>query len=556
MTMTSQKDDLALIITTDQDPINPRGELVNNLGTMVCFHKKYILGDRHDCNNTRDFLQRLCSDTVPAKDFVKALVSGEIRGLRIVPCEESLRENLEENLETGGIETKDTAKSADHISAQIPDHINDYILEVYDKEDKMWYIGEHFFSPPVKIAYSVMESALEHISDKELMRIVMQYNEIMPLYLDDRSGLSISTESFSGRATYSDFDRGLVGWIYANHEEIQKEYGDPDSNNNNPTTSLDKLLPLNPATLETIRGILKSEVELYNHYLQGNCYGFQLFKGGEEIQAIWGFYGEIEDVVCEVRDILLPDGYKDLVDSLETQSTNFNSKDFTASLRIEGLQKQLEDKDRQMEAMSRHFEAIEKQLKSQISLNRPYQQSHESLAFHESLVDISTLTPADHKKAAALHMAAATKGWPDGFGHATATLIWDDSLDGLMFGDDKGNYCGINFEVDNDLEMFRHTPGNIKGYDSQIEGKVYDKIVDLEYEIKADTKSCNYELLYAIHRDMEYLLENNSISAQRFDDWKDRMDEILLLFADRIHNLSNPEADTVQQDRGGDVYVR
>jgi len=33
-------------IAPDEDPIDPRGD--DNLGTMVCFHNRYNLGDKHD----------------------------------------------------------------------------------------------------------------------------------------------------------------------------------------------------------------------------------------------------------------------------------------------------------------------------------------------------------------------------------------------------------------------------------------------------------------------------------------------------------------------------
>lgn len=39
------KDGRSLEIIQDQDPMNPRTEF-DNMGTMVCFHKRYILGDK------------------------------------------------------------------------------------------------------------------------------------------------------------------------------------------------------------------------------------------------------------------------------------------------------------------------------------------------------------------------------------------------------------------------------------------------------------------------------------------------------------------------------
>ena len=39
-----------LSIEQDSDPTNPRTEY-DNLGTMVCFHKRYSFGDKHDINS-------------------------------------------------------------------------------------------------------------------------------------------------------------------------------------------------------------------------------------------------------------------------------------------------------------------------------------------------------------------------------------------------------------------------------------------------------------------------------------------------------------------------
>src|SRR4030042_1625044 len=42
-------------IITDNDAADPRTEY-DNLGTMVCWHKKYKLGDKHNYQNSDEFL--------------------------------------------------------------------------------------------------------------------------------------------------------------------------------------------------------------------------------------------------------------------------------------------------------------------------------------------------------------------------------------------------------------------------------------------------------------------------------------------------------------------
>jgi hypothetical protein len=45
---------VTVVITHDPDPLNPRKEF-DNAGTMVCFHRRYALGDTHDFGTPDDF---------------------------------------------------------------------------------------------------------------------------------------------------------------------------------------------------------------------------------------------------------------------------------------------------------------------------------------------------------------------------------------------------------------------------------------------------------------------------------------------------------------------
>ena len=46
---------ITLKIGYDENPENPRNW--DNAGTMVCFHRRYFLGDRHNYNNLQDFFE-------------------------------------------------------------------------------------------------------------------------------------------------------------------------------------------------------------------------------------------------------------------------------------------------------------------------------------------------------------------------------------------------------------------------------------------------------------------------------------------------------------------
>jgi hypothetical protein len=95
---------------------------------------------------------------------------------------------------------------------------------------------------------------------------------ILPLYLYDHSGISMSTGAFSCR-----WDSGQVGFILANKKSILAEFGG-------------KIVT--KKLRERIEGILEGEVETYTKYLEGDVYGFVIEdEEGEHIDSCYGFYG-------------------------------------------------------------------------------------------------------------------------------------------------------------------------------------------------------------------------------------------------------------------------
>lgn len=110
---------------------------------------------------------------------------------------------------------------------------------------------------------------------------------ILPLYLYDHSGITISTGSFDCR-----WDSGQIGFIFISKEKMLKEYGG-------------KIVT--QKLKEKVEGYLKLEVETYDQYLTGEVYGYRVFKTEtcdkgceheEELDSCWGFYGE-EDCMTE-----------------------------------------------------------------------------------------------------------------------------------------------------------------------------------------------------------------------------------------------------------------
>lgn len=73
---------------------------------------------------------------------------------------------------------------------------------------------------------------------------------VLPLYLYDHGGITISTSSFGCR-----WDSGQVGFIMAPKADVAEWYGD-----------------LSPASIERARKALEQEVKEYDRYLRGEAY--------------------------------------------------------------------------------------------------------------------------------------------------------------------------------------------------------------------------------------------------------------------------------------------
>ncbi len=97
---------------------------------------------------------------------------------------------------------------------------------------------------------------------------------MLPLYLYDHSGITISTRPFN-----CNWDSGQVGYIFVSKNKVKKEGIDE-------TKVLD---------------YLKGEVETYDQYLTGDVWGYRVYEvetcslGHEHkvlVDSCWGFFGE------------------------------------------------------------------------------------------------------------------------------------------------------------------------------------------------------------------------------------------------------------------------
>lgn len=108
---------------------------------------------------------------------------------------------------------------------------------------------------------------------------------VLPLYLFDHSGISMSTGSFG-----DPWDSGQVGYIVATPEAIRKNF-------------MKKRITAKMRA--QVEEILKSEVKIYDDFLTGNVWGYTIESikdcescgskthGDEDVDdSCWGFFGD------------------------------------------------------------------------------------------------------------------------------------------------------------------------------------------------------------------------------------------------------------------------
>jgi len=101
---------------------------------------------------------------------------------------------------------------------------------------------------------------------------------ILPIYMYDHSGITISTKPFGDR-----WDSGQVGFIYCTGAKIKAEYN---------------VKRITKQIKERVTACLEGEIKTYNQWVTGDVYGFKLMqfdmttKERTEEDACWGFYGD------------------------------------------------------------------------------------------------------------------------------------------------------------------------------------------------------------------------------------------------------------------------
>lgn len=236
-----------LKIERDDIPPNPRTDY-DNFGKIVCWHSRHSLGDEHKFEDTSDFLKELVRKTLSADDVIDYVKKGGCKSVKF-QYDRSARE---------------------------------WVLSSNNNVFDKWFTEYTFFPKTLKGSDMVKECILECLPDNALKELADRNNIILPVYLYDHSGITISC---SHTYPYNDrWDAGQVGWIYASYDDIEKTYG-----------------AVNAENIETAKQVLVGEISTYDDYLRGDAYGYIIEKDGVEVENCWGYLGDLREMIAEMK---------------------------------------------------------------------------------------------------------------------------------------------------------------------------------------------------------------------------------------------------------------
>lgn len=239
---------VTILIKQDGDAESPR-TAGDNVGTMACYHRRYDLGDKGGAQALHDDLYDALTDALHKRR--PALASkGYNAHDALLPCPRSCKW---------------------HVGHEEPCPICRGWVQV----DNPYYIA----STDAEDVADALESYRRFEDDVPYHKRLL----LVPLYLYDHSGLTISTGSFGDR-----WDSGQAGWIFLTYQEVMDNWG---------------WKRLTPARLKQVEDFLKSEVAEYDLYLTGNVWGFEVWQhedtespeDGELLDSCWGFFGDPDD---------------------------------------------------------------------------------------------------------------------------------------------------------------------------------------------------------------------------------------------------------------------
>lgn len=197
------------VILQDTNLTSPRDpDYQTNLTKMVCWHRRYNLGDKHDFADAQEFMEHLVKEHLTAKDVFQGICVGLVDGYQLVEVENVLSNGKE--------------------------YGPSYSLEKYSdaRGNEGWHGTDWFLTRDLEVISSgdeELRDLIESFTTRDLYNLLDDSESIAikTLYLYDHSGLSISTGSFVGRAQHAEWDSGPVGFVYMDKKTAMENMAMP-----------------------------------------------------------------------------------------------------------------------------------------------------------------------------------------------------------------------------------------------------------------------------------------------------------------------------------------
>ena len=202
---------------------DPRHDF-EQLTTLICWHNRWQLGDKHDYATGNDFLLGLVEDELPASnDFWKPIVQN------LTETDKAVRESLEEYAEDED--------------------------ETYEKSDNYYqeFLLHNYVYSHLSDAHQIKNTL--HV----LYEVLKKYVAILPVYLYEHGGITMNTTGFSDR-----WDSGQVGHCYVSHQKILEIW--PELRGDE-----EKLK-------QKAKEVIEQEVATYDQYLRGDVWVINITK--------------------------------------------------------------------------------------------------------------------------------------------------------------------------------------------------------------------------------------------------------------------------------------
>ncbi len=110
---------------------------------------------------------------------------------------------------------------------------------------------------------------------------------IVPLWLYDHSGITMKASAgCPGYPFTCRWDAGVVGWGYVTRKGAEAMGCKPGEKFTHPRTK-----EIKAYDREFFEAAIVGEVQTYDDYLTGSCYGYQVLdEDGDHVDSCWGFY--------------------------------------------------------------------------------------------------------------------------------------------------------------------------------------------------------------------------------------------------------------------------